>query len=568
MTMDNTFFVEYILGAKGIYYRSLLIVVSTVVYTLFLRKKLKISIILGAPVSYFMALIFPVTLTLPTYLILWLAYHMLKILFKSIRSVKVERPIKVKEGDFFFRVDNRTILLENPYRGIYLQGGAGSGKSASLVYPILEQAVTQHFSGICYDFKSPELSSFLFTQMDNFQSGIKPYFVDFKDAKRSARVNPLQPDLMTKTAYAHEYAQTLMYNLSPNNIKNEDYWVMEAKSVLTGLIWYLKLEYPHYCTLPHLICLVLHCDIGELVKKVSENYEAAGYMASLYQAIKSESSRQVSGVVSTLQTNLAKLNTPDIFWVLSGKDFDLDINCPSNPKFVCIGNESTLSQTYAPVISLILSVALKQMNQPNKHKSMVLVDELPTLYINKLEQTPATARSNKVATILACQDFSQLVDRYGRDKAQVILSNMGNQFFGRTVNKDTAQMISQLFGKADRTFKTTNHGDNYYQSSIFGKHTNSLIKSINETVQERDRVKITDIMNLLPGEFYGFIAEGNKREILKSKFQISQEFWANGFDFPTRATETDIQENYRKIIGEAKSILEPTKNTENNLLNF
>ena len=79
-------------------------------------------------------------------------------------------------------------------------------------------------------------------------------------------------------------------------------------------------------------------------------------------------------------------------------------------------------------------------------------------------------------------------------------------------------MISQLFGKADRTFKTTNHGDNYYQSSIFEKHTHSLNKSIHETIQERDRVKITDNMNLQPGEFYGFIAEGNEQEILKSKF--------------------------------------------------
>lgn len=188
---------------------------------------------------------------------------------------------------------------------------------------------------------------------------------------------------------------------------------------------------------------------------------------------------------------------------------------------------------------------------------MVLVDELPTLYINKLEQTPATARSNKVATVLACQDFSQLVDRYGRDKAQVILSNMGNQFFGRTVNKDSAQMIAHMFGKADKTFKTTSNGDNYYQSSIFGKHTNSLNKSTNETVQERDRVKTTDIMNLRPREFYGLIAEGNERKILKSEFGINKGLGDSGFDFPIRTTDQDIQDNYQKIIWQAKSIFEP-----------
>lgn len=348
--------------------------------------------------------------------------------------------------------------------------------------------------------------------------------------RRSIRINPLDPNLMTKTAYANEYAQTLMYNLSPHNIKNEDYWIMEAKSVLTGLIWYLKTEQPEYCSLPHIISLILHSDITDLIDKISENYETAGYVASLRQAIKNESSRQISGVVSTLQTNLAKLNTPDIFWILSGNDINLNINNPLEPKFLCIGNESALSETYAPVISLILAVALKQMNRPDKHKSIVLVDELPTLYINKLEQTPATARSNKVATVLACQDFSQLVDRYGRDKAQVILSNMGNQFYGRTVNKDSAQMICQLFGKSDQTFKTTSSGDNYYQSSIFGKHTNSLNKNINETIQERDRVKTTDVMNLRPGEFYGIIAEGSEREILKSEFVNHKSLGDNTFD--------------------------------------
>ena len=539
------------------YLRTGLLLLSWMVYTIVLKRKLRIPILIGGLISIFIAAIFPLTLSLPLYLVLWTTYRVLKIvvgLFRIPKALNVKK--RVHDESFSFEVDDKLIVLDNPYRGIYIQGGAGSGKSVSLVYPILRQAIEKNFSGICYDFKSPELASFLFQQAAKNKSAVKPYFIDFKDARRSIRINPLEPKLMTKTAYASEYAQTLMYNLSPNNIKNEDYWVMEAKSVLTGLIWYLKTDHPEYCTLPHIISLILHSDIKELIEKVSENYETAGYVASLRQAIKNESSRQVSGVVSTLQTNLAKLNTPDIFWVLSGNDINLNINDPSDPKFLCIGNESTLSDTYAPVISLILSVALKQMNQPNKHKSMVLVDELPTLYINKLEQTPATARSNKVATVLACQDFSQLVDRYGRDKAQVILSNMGNQFYGRTVNKDSAQMISQLFGKSDRTFKTTSNGDNYYQSSIFGKHTNSLNKSTNETIQERDRVKITDIMNLRPGEFYGIIAEGSETEILKSGFQINPDSQIETFDFPIMATDTDIQDNYQKIIWQAKRILE------------
>jgi len=521
---------------------------------------------LGGILSIFLAAILPLTITLPIAVVLSFIILLLKLIFKSFKKRAPKTEQTQTEDSFDFVADGNQINLTNPYRGIYIQGGAGSGKSASLVYPILEQAVTKNYAGICYDFKSPELACFLFQQAK--RSKIKPYFIDFKNAKRSVRVNPLDPRLMHKTAYASEHAQTLMYNLSPANIKREDYWMMEAKSVLTGLIWYLKKNNPQYCTLPHIISLLLHSDIPTLVEKVSEDFEAAGFVTSLRQAIKNESTRQVSGVLSTLQVNLSKLNTPDIFWILSGNDISLDINNPTDPKFLCIGNESTLSESYAPVISLIISVALKMMNQPNKHKSVVLIDELPTLYINKLEQTPATARSNKVATVLACQDFCQLVDRYGRDKAQVILSNMGNQFFGRTVNKDSAEMISRMFGKADKTFQTSSKGDNYYQSSIWGKHTNSSNKSTGESVQERDRVKTTDIMNLDPGEFYGFIAEGSQTEVLKAKFAMNDDRNNTRFDLPQTVSTEDIISNYVKIIDESLGILNLKMSEEGNLIGF
>ena len=46
---------------------------------------------------------------------------------------------------------------------------------------------------------------------------------------------------------------------------------------------------PQYCTLPHIISLLLHADIPTLVEKVSEDFEAAGFVTSLRQAIKNES---------------------------------------------------------------------------------------------------------------------------------------------------------------------------------------------------------------------------------------------------------------------------------------
>lgn len=539
------------------FYRVINIFITTGIYAMFLQKQAKLPFMIGVVIAFIPAMIIPFTITVPVYI---LGYILFKVFStkpnkKNKKVGEKEEEYEISDDAFVFSTEEGNVILNNAFRGVFVQGGAGSGKSVSLIYPILKQAAKKGFTGLLYDFKSPELSSFTISQILRNQSNVKPYFVDFKEARKSVRINPLNPNLMVKTAYAHEYSQTLLYNLSPSNIKNENYFMIDAKSVLTGIIWYLKKEYPQFCTLPHIISLVLYSDINILLEKIAENIETAGLVASLNQAIKNNASKQVAGVISTLQANLSKINTPDIFWVLSGNDINLDINNPNDPKFVCIGNESTLSETYAPIISLIISVAAKQMNQPNKQKSIIVLDEAPTLYIPNFEQIPATARSNKVATVYGAQDFSQLVDRYKNDKAQVILSNMGNQFFGRTVNNNTARMITQMFGRADKKYQTKSKGDSFHDSDFFGKHVNSSSENMSETIQERDRVKSTDIMNLEPGEFYGFIAEGNKKELLKTKFLVDKEIETTYLEFEFKASEEDVQKNYLKIIEEAKSIL-------------
>ncbi|GAA4273743.1 type IV secretory system conjugative DNA transfer family protein [Aquimarina gracilis] len=466
---------------------------------------------------------------------------------------------------FVFNTNKGDLILSNPFRGIYIQGGSGAGKSKSFMFPMIAQCAQKRYAGILYDLKD-DLWGYAFHHYQSCEN-ITPYLINFKDATRSIRVNPLNPDLMKKSAYAHEYAQTLMYNLSPASIKNESYFMMDAKSVLTGLIWYLKLEHPKFCTLPHIVSLILNNDITPILDVVAQNDETAGMVASVRQALKNDAAKQVAGVISTLQANLSKLNTPDLFWILSGNDIDLDINDPEDPKFISIVNESTLSQTYAPVISLIISVASKQMNQPNKHKSIIILDEAPTLYIKGFEEIPATARSNKVATVYSAQDIHQLYDKYGHEKAQVMISNLGNQFYGRVVNKNSAKVVSELFGKADKKYATVSRG-NSYKSGLLMDHGNSSSNNISESFQERDRVKVTDVMNLQPGEFYGVIAEGNKKEILKAKFAGDHNTDVD-YQFQLRTTERLNKENYHNIIAESRSILKIQNSGENtNLIQY
>ena len=90
----------------------------------------------------------------------------------------------------------------------------------------------------------------------------------------------------------------------------------------------------------------------------------------------------------------------------------------------------------------------------------MIFDEFPTIYFNGIDSLIATARSNKVATTIAVQDYSQLKNEYSREQAEVILNIMGNIISGQ-VSGDTAKFLSEKFGRImqDRESISINRND-------------------------------------------------------------------------------------------------------------
>jgi type IV secretory pathway TraG/TraD family ATPase VirD4 len=100
------------------------------------------------------------------------------------------------------------------------------------------------------------------------------------------------------------------------------------------------------------------------------------------------------------------------------------------------------------------------VNKKGQQKSSLIFDEFPTIYLNNMGSLIATARSNKVATCLGIQDFSQLRKDYGREQADVIINITGNIISGQ-VTGDTAKQLSGHFGKImqDRESLSINASD-------------------------------------------------------------------------------------------------------------
>src|SRR5438093_12087087 len=112
---------------------------------------------------------------------------------------------------------------------------------------------------------------------------------------------------------------------------------------------------------------------------------------------------QLEGQIAATKVTMARLSSPQLYYVLSGSDFTLDINNPKEPKIVCMGNNPQKIQIYGAVLSLYITRLVKLVNKKGDEKSSLIFDEFPTIYLNNMNKLIATAGSNKVATGLRDQ---------------------------------------------------------------------------------------------------------------------------------------------------------------------
>jgi hypothetical protein len=82
---------------------------------------------------------------------------------------------------------------------------------------------------------------------------------------------------------------------------------------------------------------------------------------------------QLEGQIASAKVAMARLSSPQLYYVLSGNDFTLDINNPDEPKIVCMGNNLQKIQIYAAVLSLYVTRLVKLVNKKESRKAVLFL---------------------------------------------------------------------------------------------------------------------------------------------------------------------------------------------------
>ena len=458
---------------------------------------------------------------------------------------------------------NGWINVVNPFRAAIVLGTPGSGKSYAVVNSFIKQQIEKGFSMYVYDFKFPDLSEIAYNHLLNNQGGYKKvptfYVINFDDPSRSHRCNPINPAFMTDISDAYESAYTIMLNLNKTWVQKQgDFFVESPIILLAAIIWYLRIyKDGQYCTFPHAIEL-LNKRYEDIFPILTSKSELENYLSPFMDAWLGGAQDQLQGQIASAKIPLSRMISPQLYWVMSGDEFSLDINNPDDPKVLVVGNNPDRQNIYGAALGLYNSRIVKLINKKGQLKSSVVIDELPTIYFKGLDNLIATARSNKVAVLLGFQDFSQLTRDYGDKEAKVVMNTVGNIFSGQVVG-ETAKNLSERFGKVlqKRQSMTINRND---KSTSISTQLDSLIPA-------------SKISTLTQGMFVGAIADNFEERIEQKIFhaeivvdteRVKRET-ANYKKIPviSNFVEEDgvdrmqemIQENYDRIKAETRQIV-------------
>ena len=461
------------------------------------------------------------------------------------------------------RWNNGFVNIVNIFRACMVIGTPGSGKSYAIVNSYIRQLIAKGFAIYIYDYKFDDLSTIaynsLLKNMDKYEVKPRFYVINFDDPRRSHRCNPINPEFMTDISDAYEASYTIMLNLNRTWIEKQgDFFVESPIILLAAIIWYLKIyKSGIYCTFPHAVEL-LNKPYSDLFTILTSYPELENYLSPFMDAWKGNAQDQLQGQIASAKIPLTRMISPQLYWVMTGNDFSLDINNPKEPKLLCVGNNPDRQNIYSAALGLYNSRIVKLINKKKQLKCAVIIDELPTIYFRGLDNLIATARSNKVGVLLGFQDFSQLTRDYGEKESKVIQNTVGNIFSGQVVG-ETAKTLSERFGKVLQQRQSVSINRQDVSTSI-----NTQLDSL---------IPASKIANLSQGTFVGAVADNFDERIEQKIFhaeivvdhtKISAEEKAyqkipvindfkdrNGNDIMMQ----QIQRNYDQIKADAQAII-------------
>ncbi|UFP97135.1 type IV secretory system conjugative DNA transfer family protein [Gloeobacter morelensis] len=374
--------------------------------------------------------------------------------------------------------------LPNTERGVGVVGQPGSGKTFSAIDPMLRDAVRQGFPILLYDYKYPDESQCETVVTYAVKHGYKVH-VFAPTFPESLVVNPLdflrdEQDAET----ARQIAEVINANFDLKGSKEDGFFGPAGKLLTQAILMLAKgTGYPDILMGQQLLGL----------KNLSARLERAELnpwvRASFNQFISlSESEKTVASIVGTASLLFSRFVMPSVLNSFLGTT-TLPLYLEGK-QIVVLGMNRELRDVLAPLIAAVLDrLVIVNTSRRRKDPLILSLDEVPTLYLPNLVKWINELRSKGLVTVCGFQNFAQVEDVYGKEKARSIWGALATKLIFNPGEFKSAEEFANTLGEQQIEYKTKSRG------SSGGKGSNNT----SDQVQARKLFEPAQFLRLLRG---------------------------------------------------------------------
>ena len=393
--------------------------------------------------------------------------------------------------------DPKSLHLPDLQRGVAVCGGPGSGKTFSVIDPLIRSALDQGLPVALYDFKYPTQSARHAAYAAKLGYEVRVFAPGFPESDVCNPIDFLRSE--SDAEMARQIATVLNKNFRLMTQSTEDGFFAAAGDQLTEALLMLakSTKYPDIMTAQAVLGLT---NLGNRIAAAEKLNKWIRVSFTQLIGVK-DAEKTASGIVGSASETFTRFMKAGVLGAFCGEtSIPLDLE---GKQLLIFGMDRERRDVVGPLVATVLHmIVTRNVAKRRKDPLVVAIDELPTLYLPTLVQWLNENREDGLAVTLGFQNLVQLEKTYGRELARAILGACATKAIFNPQEYEAARMFSDFLGDEEIQYKQKSRNRGGGKAST--------------TISEQDRTRKlfepSQFLRLPPGKCVlinpGFVSQG------------------------------------------------------------
>ncbi len=339
---------------------------------------------------------------------------------------------------------HHTVFIPDGQRGTAVCGAPGSGKTFSVIDPMVRSVVDQGFPICLYDFKFPGGQAEIHAAYARSCGyDVRIFAPGFEGTESCNLLDFLKSPDDSETA--GQIAKVLNSNFSLNGGKGgeDPFFQLSGDQLIKAVLQLAKLsKFPDFLTCQKILAL----DSSDLIDRVKAA-EISPWVKTSWDQFMSmrESEKTAASVAAIASLMFTNFVSPDILPCLCGEStIPLDLE---GKQMIIFGMDQNRRDIVGPILATVLHmIVTRNIAKRRVDPLAVFLDELPTLSLPYLVNWLNESRSAGFCGVLGYQNMTQLEKAYGKENSRAILSGCNTKFIFNPGEYESAKYFSDYLG--------------------------------------------------------------------------------------------------------------------------